>query len=157
MLPVTRMQKFPSATWETLKSQKMLRWGSWSLRSAFLLQRVPYWWSGCFQWDINIFFYFLFPQLQSVLIGHVLYAMFSGEYPTGHTLLRQLPGFAPASCLWLSFIPSDRHAVLSFEISSVTCSLCSFWFFRETFVGTFVKHSLYSFIYIVFVSLWFVC
>lgn len=53
---------------------------------------VPEWGSGCFQWDINLFFYLLFPHLQSVLIWHVLHAMFSGKYPAGDTHMAQLPG-----------------------------------------------------------------
>lgn len=66
---------------------------------------------------INLFFYFLFPQLQSVLIWHVLYAMVRGKYQqAAHTqhrhfwyLLVLLPG-------GFHSYSSHRHAVLVFGL-----------------------------------------
>ncbi|XP_042851624.1 ubiquitin carboxyl-terminal hydrolase 40 isoform X5 [Panthera tigris] len=67
---------------------------------------------------------------QSVLIWHVLYAMFSGKYPTGDSRiwLRRPLVFVSATGLVPFISPhSDRHAVcFHFNLSSVTCSLCSF-------------------------------
>lgn len=66
---------------------------------------------------INLFFYFLFPQLQSVLIWHVLYAMVRGKYQQAayiqHRhfwyLLVLLPG-------GFHSYSSHRHAVLVFGL-----------------------------------------
>lgn len=79
---------------------------------------------------INLFFYFLFPQLQSVLIWHVLYAMVRGKYqqaahiqhrhfwyllvllPSGSFPLTPFPQ-ACCACVWIgpprpvAYVPFD--------------------------------------------------
>lgn len=84
---------------------------------------------------INLFFYFLFPQLQSVLIWHVLYAMVRGKYQQAahiqhrhfwYLLVLFLGGFHSHS--------SHRHAVLVFGLVLRSSWLSSFWLFRETWL-----------------------
>lgn len=66
---------------------------------------------------INLFFYFLFPQLQSVLIWHVLYAMVRGKYQQAAHI--QHRHFWYLLVLWPSGFhsySSHRHAVLVFGL-----------------------------------------
>lgn len=76
---------------------------------------------------INIFFYFLFPQLQSVLIWHVLYAMVRGKYQqAAHIrhfwyLLVPLPWWFPltqfsqACCACVCICPQGQVAYVHFD------------------------------------------
>lgn len=86
--------------------------------------------------------------------------MFSGKYPAGTTAGSRSPGVVSATRPVPVVSPhSDGHATrFHLNFSSVTGSLCPFWFLRETWhIETSVKHSLSPFIYIVFVSLWSTC
>lgn len=64
---------------------------------------------------INVFFYFLFPQLQSVLIWHVLYAMVRGKYQQAAHAQHRHRGICWCHCSRGFHSPSPhRHAVLVF-------------------------------------------
>lgn len=126
--------------WCACRCSPLLSGRRWNLRRCHLGRAegsgqtsscsIPERASGCFQWDINLFFYLLFPHLQSVLIWHVLHAMFSGKYPAGDTHTAQLPGLLFCRLpLWLSFLLTGMLCFHS-NISSVICSLCLFLPFR---------------------------